>query len=201
MKRLFHDRISVICILLGVALILGAAGVAIASRVKDSRAKVDADRLLQKVQAMMPPAVNCVPEERGNNTMASMQIDGVNVVGVLEFPQYGRSLPVVSEWDTARVSSVPSRFTGSIYDSSLIIGAVDSQNQIPFAGSLEVGTEVVLTDMEGGRYTYRVSAIHHAKHATLEKLQEGDYDLTIFVKDSENAQYLLIRCNTKATGS
>lgn len=196
MKRLFRDKFSLICIVLGAALILGAVGILTASQIAAAQAKVDAAEVLQKVQALMPPSVDCVPEERGNNGMASLQIDGVNVVAVLEISQYGKILPVASAWDTDRVSYLPCRFTGSIYDSSLIIGAVDEEDQIPFAGQLEVGAKILLTDTEGGRYSYRVAAIHHAKHATLEKLQQGEYDLTIFVKDSKTLEYLLIRCNT-----
>ncbi len=196
MKRLFHDKFSLICIILGAAMILSAAGMLVASRISAARAKVDSAQILGQVQALIPPAVDYVPEERGNNAMASLQIDGVNVAAVLEIPQYGRTLPVASGWDTDRVSSMPCRFAGSIYDSSLIIGAVDSQDQIPFTGQLEVGVQIILTDTEGGRYSYRIAAIQHAKHATLEKLQQGDYALTIFVKDSKTAEYLLIRCNS-----
>lgn len=196
MKRLFRDKFSLICIVLGAALILGAAGALVASGVSAGRARVDAVVILKKTQALLPSAVDQVPEERGNNGMASLQIDGVNVAAVLEVPQYGKILPVASTWDTDRVAYLPCRFAGSIYDSTLIIGAVDSEDQIFFAGQMEAGTQILLTDMEGGRYSYRVAAIHHAKHATLEKLQQGGYDLTIFVKDSKTSEYLLIRCNS-----
>ena len=142
----------------------------------------------------MPSPIDRVPEERGNNSMAAIEIDGVNVVGVLEVEKYQTTLPIAASWDTHLLSSLPCRFTGSIYDQTLIIGATDSQSQFDFATLLDVGDRMVLTDMEGGRYTYSVEIIHHAKHATLEKLQEGEYPLTIFVKNSKTSQYLLIRC-------
>lgn len=72
---------------------------------------------------------------------------------------------------------------------------MDSEGQFSFAAQMEVNDTIVLTDMEGGRYTYRVAAIQHAKHATRDKLQSGGYALTVFVKDSQNSQYILIRCN------
>lgn len=198
MKRLFRDKFSLLCIILGAALVLGAGAMLIMTKVTQSSARKDAALILEKVQSVMPQPVQRVPEERGNNAMASMQVDGVNIVGVLELPQYGRTLPVSSGWDTGLVSSMPCRFTGSIYDRSLIIGAADGEGQLSFASQLEVGTQIHLTDMEGGRYTYQVAAIHHAKHATLEKLQSGDYALTIFVKNSKTGDYLLIRCQTNA---
>lgn len=194
MKQVLKGRFSLICIVLGVALLLGTAGMLLSSSLLARQGSKDAAQILEKAQTLMPQAADRVPEERGNNKMASMEIDGVNVVGVLSFTGYGRTLPLAGDWDTTLVSSMPCRFTGSIYDTSLIIGAVDGETQLSFASRMEVGDEVVLTDMEGGRYTYQVEAIQHAKHATLEKLQAGDYALTIFVKDSNTSQYLLIRC-------
>ena len=194
MKWFLKNRFSFVCVLLGVVLLLVAGAVMLVDGVSAKQSEKDAAQILEKTQTMMPQSMDRVPEERGNNTMASMEIDGVNVIGVLSFTGYGRTLPLAGSWDTGLVSSMPCRFTGSIYDESLIIGAVDGENQLPFAARMEVGDQIVLTDMEGGRYTYRVSAIHHARSATLEKLQEGDYPLTIFVKDSNTSEYLLIRC-------
>lgn len=192
MKRLLANPFACVCVILGIALLVGGVLLWVTAGTPAGHGQKDALQILEKAQALMPQSANRVPEERGNNTMAAMEIDGVNVVGVLEFPQYGRTLPVASQWDTALVSSLPCRFTGSIYDRTMIIGAVDGQ--LPFAAQTEVGDRVLLTDMEGGRYTYRVAAIHHAKHATLEKLQAGDYAMTIFVKVSKTSEYLLIRC-------
>lgn len=196
MKRLLRDKISLICIILGVVLILAAGALLIVSQVSGENARKDTALILEKAQALMPLAADRVPEARGNNTMASMQIDGVNVIAVLEAPKYGRILPVASGWDTALVAAMPCRFAGSIYDQSLIIGATDGEGQFSFASQMEMGDALVLTDMEGGRYTYRVAAIQHAKHATLSKLQSGDYALTVFVKDGKTSQYLLIRCDS-----
>lgn len=198
MKRLFADKVSLICVILGIALLLGGVVVLVSMEVSASHSPRDTQQLLEKVQALIPQPVSKVPQERGNNAMAARQIDGINVGGILEFPKYGRTLPVASGWDTSLVESLPCRFTGSIYDRSLIIGAVDGEGQISFAASMDAGDVIYLTDMEGGRYAYRVTAIHHAKHATLEKLQSGDYALTIFVKDSKTAEYLLIRCQTES---
>ena len=191
MKR---SKFSRICIALGSGLILAAAVLLLWHGIRAENGRVDAEAILQKTLSLLPPGMDAVPEARGNNRMPSRQMDGLDVAGVLEFPRYGKILPLASRWDTNRVNHLPCRFAGSIYDSSLIIGAVDSHDQLPFAGEMEVGTQIVLTDMEGGRYHYRVAAIHHAKHTSLSKLRQGDYPLTIFVKDSEHNQYLLIRC-------
>ena len=191
MKR---GKTSLGLILAGAVLILTAVVILLINGVSARQNARDAGQILEKAQVLMPRAIDRVPEERGNNTMASMEIDGINIVGVLSFPGYGQTLPLAGQWDTGLLSTMPCRFTGSIYDGSLIIGAGDGDTQLSFASWMEVEDEIVLTDMEGGRYTYKVAAIHHAKHATLQKLQEGDYPLTVYVKNSETSEYLLIRC-------
>ena len=194
MKKFLSGKLSLICVLLGVALVAGAAAMLIFQGIAAEEGVKDARQILQTAQTLIPQGENRVPEERGNNTMASMEIQGVNVAGILELPKYGRTLPLAADWNTALVSSMPCRFTGSIYDKTLIIGATDGDGQLSFAANMEVGDKIVLTDMEGGRYTYSVAAIQHAKQASLEKLQSGDYALTVFVKDSKTSEYLLIRC-------
>lgn len=196
MKNSKKSYFSLICVVLGIAIVIGAAGFLLHRRIDQSSTAQKANSILPKVLERMPQIVDRVPEERGENRMPSLQIDGINVILVLEFSRYARQLPVLSGWDADLASVVPCRFTGSIYDSSIIIGAGDRQGQLDFANQLEVGEKLTLTDMEGGRYSYQVMAIQHAQHATLEKLQEGEYDLTLFVKDSKSGAYLLIRCNT-----
>ena len=194
MKCKCRRKLSAICLILGAALVITAGVAFAAEHFSEKQAKKDAAVILQQTVALLPQRTDRVPQERGNNAMASMEMDGVNVAGVVEVPKYGLQLPLASAWDTGLVVSMPCRFGGSIYDSSLIIGAVDSEGQFSFASRMEVGDTIVLTDMEGGRYTYRVEAIQHSKHAGRSKLEAGDYALTIFVKDSQNNQYLLIRC-------
>lgn len=193
-------HLSKVSIVLGAVLLISAIAIMAFSGIRADRANRDAQQILEKLQPMLPEAEDRVPEQRGNNAMASMEIQGVNIAGILELPKYGRTLPLAASWDTDLVSSMPCRFAGSIYDSSLIIGGVDSQEQFSFASRMEVGDRLYLTDMEGGRYTYCVAAIQHAQHATLDKLQAGEYPLTVFVKDSKTSEYLLIRLESDFGG-
>lgn len=195
MKQRFAARLPLICIVLGTVLAIAAIGMLLYNYISLSLAKNDAVEILAQAQVLMPPIENRAPEERGNNAMASIEIDGVNVIGVMELPQYGRTLPIASGWNTALLKSLPCRFTGSIYDKTLIIGATNGETQLDFVTKMDVGDQIILTDMEGGKYTYRVDMIQHSKHAALSKLQEGDYALTVFVKNSKNSEYLLIRCS------
>ena len=188
---------STILILIGVILILASAGMLLYNQLSVSTAIENIQQIMDKAERLMPTPQDRIPEERGNNTMAAMEIDDVNIVGLLEVPKYSSKLPVRSSWSATLVASLPCRFTGSIYDRSLIIGAGDGEGQWGFAGELEHNDRIVLTDMEGGRYTYCITNIDHSDNADLETLQSDDADLTIFVKQSLSMEYIIIHCNVK----
>lgn len=191
MKFVRKNWFSVLCIALGCAIIIAGGIFFFGNRFSVENAAAKSQMALEKVSQMLPQITDRIPEERGINLMPSKQVEGLNITAILEVPGYARRLIVLSNWDASLVNAVPCKFHGSIYDRSVVIGA--GEKQFDFADRLEVGEKIILTDMEGGRYTYRVTAIQHSQHASLEKLQSGDHDLTVFVKVGE--QYLLIRCN------
>lgn len=189
-------RGSWVLVIIGTVLILGAAGLLAYTMISAERSVRNGEQLLSKVESHLPAVTDQVPEERRDNTMASMEVDGVNIVGIIEVPKYDCKLPLHATWSTGTVSSMPCRYDGSIYDRTLIIGASDGEGQMDFADRIDVDDRICLTDMEGGRYTYKVSKIQHSDSAKTEVLQSSEYDLTIFVKDSLSLEYIIIRCET-----
>ena len=186
--------LSVALVLLGVILILCAAIMLLYTKLSPNISVENATETLRKAEAQLPTIIDQIPEERRNNTMSSMEINRVNIVGLIEIPKYSFKLPVYSTWDKAMVSSVPCRYTGSIYDRSLIIGAADREGQMDFVKQLYLDDRIFITDMEGGRYSYRISKIDHTDNVKTEELQSNSCDLTIFVKSSLSMEYIVIRC-------
>lgn len=193
-KRL---RVSLILILTGVMLILASAGILLYTQLSGFSEVKNLQAITEKAERLMPALQDRVPEERGNNIMGSMEIDGINIIGLIEVPKYSSKLPVRSAWSTSAAATMPCRFTGSIYDCSLIIGTSDEEGLWSFAGELEINDRLILTDMEGGRYSYSVSEIDHSDNADLETVQSDDADLTIFVKLSLSMEYIIIHCKVK----
>ncbi len=186
-----------ISLILGCVLILCAAGILVYDKITVEISANNMQEILEKAESKMPTIVDQYPDERGNNIMPSAEINGVNVIGILEVPLYGVKLPVCANWSAKTVSSIPCRFLGSIYDRTLIIGADEGKTQFNCAETIQIGDNIYITDMEGGRYTYVVTDIDRSSSADREVLQSKDADLTIFVNNSLSMQYILIRCNLK----
>jgi len=191
--------LQMILLILGGVLILSAICMLIYIKISGGIAISKCEKIVEEIERLIPNPVDSFPEERGNNTMSSMQIEKVNVAGIIEMPQYDMKLPFCSSWDTKKSASLPCRFSGSVYDSSLIIGSVDEPGQFDFVKDIELNNVMYLTDMEGFRYTYLVAAIERSSSASAEKLITDEYDLTVFVKASLSMEYIIIRFNFKSS--
>lgn len=198
MKSGKANRLSFILLILGGALIVGAAALLIYTQLSANISARNTQELLKRAEAQIPAIVDRIPEERGNNVMPSMELDGVNIIGIIEVPLYSAKLPIHASWNGNMVSWIPCRFSGSVYDRSLIIGAGEGDDQFDFAQSIQLSDVIYVTDMMGGRYTYSVSDIERSAHANKEQLESDSCDLTIFVKNSLSMEYIIIRC--KANG-
>ena len=160
----------------------------------------DAARALTKAQELMPDRVDLYPEERSKDYMPAMEIEGLNIAGIIDLPDQGYKAVFRSTWDADHARALPCRYTGSVYNRTLVIGAYGGEGQFDFAHRLEAGQTLYVTDMEGGRYRYAIERIEHAKRINEKKLTSGDWDLTVFVKQT-SGEYLLIRCGVKPVGS
>ena len=152
-----------------------------------------AQSYVSTITAQIPAPQNAVPEERSDNAMPVLSIDGVDFVGILEMPRYGSALPVGADW--GNVSENPCLFDGSVYDRTIQIGATTQVGQYDFYREISVGDSVFFTDMEGNRFSYEVTDIHYAKHADQAALRREDAALTLFIKNVYSFEYIVIFCN------
>lgn len=112
--------------------------------------------------------------------MPTLQIGKQSYIGYIELPTLGLSLPVMSEWSYPKLRIAPCRYTGSVYDDSLIILAHNYTRHFGGIKDLAIGDPVQFIDADGNIYQYTV-----AKHETLEKrdvreMVDNEYDLTLF---------------------
>ena len=148
---------------------------------------------VQTILARIPAPQSAVPEERGNNTLPVLSVDGVDFVGVLEMPRYSSKLPVAANW--GKVSEYPCLFDGSVYDRTLQIGATTQKGQYDFYRDISVGDAISFTDMEGNRFCYTVADIRYEKHADQAALLQKDAALTLFIKNVYDLEYIVIFCD------
>ena len=183
-----------ICLYAGIGLLVIAAILMFTWQWNIRTAAQKAEAYIQSLYTLMPEPQSAIPEERKNNTMPVLSLEGTDFAGILEMPRYGSALPVGAVWKTP--SKYPCCFSGSVYNGTLQIGATTQKGQYDFYREISVGDTVFYTDMEGNRYTYTVTDIRYEKHADQAALERKDAALTLFIKNIYALEYVIIFCNT-----
>ena len=193
MKKINKPFISKICVFAGVSLlIIGLLALFfwqwnIHSSIQKSKTYANT------LQTLIPEPQGAIPEERRDNSMSVLSIDGADFVGIIEMPRYESALPVGADWGT--LTKYPCRFGGSIYDGTMQIGATSQKGQFDFYREISVGDTVIFTDVEGNRYTYTVTNLQYESHADQTTLNREESALTLFIKNVYAFEYLIVFCD------
>ena len=193
MKHQEKSLVRRLCVLVGICLLAAAVIVLLSWQWRIRTAEQRAETYVHTLRTLLPEPQGAVPEERRDNTMPVLSLEGANFVGILEMPRYGSVLPVCADW--GKLSRYPCCFSGSIYDGTMQIGATSQQGQYDFYRLISVGDAIFFTDMEGNRYAYTVTDLHYAKHADQAALRREDAALTLFVKNVYAFEYIVIFCD------
>ena len=178
--------ISIISITLGAILVIASIGLLVYSM---RGYEIDTNNAIVQIEKLLPKITQSVPQEKGNNAMSSMEIDGESYVALLEMDMYKFKMPVRSVWDEKAVEAVPCRYSGSTYNNSLVIAATDAEGQMDFVNSVNTGDRLTVT-----------VKVENSNTATDEELNTDEFDLTIFVEYSGPTDYLFIRCDSDFVG-
>lgn len=184
-----------ICVVIGICLLVAAVGALAFWSWNIVHSEKQAERYVDTLQELLPEIRDAVLEERSNNTMSVLSVDGTDFMGILEMPSYGITLPVGADW--GRISQYPCRFGGSIYDGTMQIGATTQKGQFDCYRQLSVGDTLIYTDMEGNRYAFEITVLRNAQHADQAALQREEAPLTLFIKNMYSFEYLIIFCDVQ----
>ena len=152
-----------------------------------------ANAYVDVIRELISEPQGAIPEERRDNTMATLSVEGTDFVGLLELPRYGSVLPVCDDWGDP--SKCPCRFSGSVYDRTIQIGGTSQKGQYDFYRDISVGDDVFFIDMEGNRFSYTVTDICYEKNADQSTLQRKAASLTLFIKNVYAFEYIIVYCN------
>ena len=156
-------------------------------------ARQKAATYVQTIRTLTPQPQSAAPEERADNQMPILPVDGKDFVGILEIPRCDSVLPIGAVWGS--VTQYPCRLDGSAYNGTLQIGGTTQKGQYDFYRELSAGDAIYFTDMEGNRFSYQITDIRYEKHADQEALQQKEADLTLFVKNLNAFEYIIVFCD------
>ena len=193
MKKSEKFNVRKICILIGVCLLVVAVIVPVLWQLCIHSYSVKSASYVNSIKSRIPEPEGAVLEERRDNSMPVLSVDNVDFAGIIEMSGYDASFPVCDDWGS--VTEFPCRFSGSIYDRSIIIGATSQKGQFDFYRDISVGDDLSFTDMEGNCFSYAVKSLRYEKNADRDAMTREDADLTLFIKNTYGFEYLIVFCD------
>lgn len=178
---------------LGLGLIFLSLVLLIGSEVTAKIHRRNIEKVTARLETMLSAPRQGNPGDYSDTAMPVLALEGRDYVALLQVPAFGVSLPVAHDW-SSNLSAGPCRFWGSAYDGTLIIGGSHREGHLDFCCRLDIGEKMTVTDMAGTRFTYEVARIERGPHADPQRLLAGEWDLTLFVRDSGTTDYILVRC-------
>lgn len=137
-----------------------------------------------------------VPEYKKNPEMEmpTVEVNGQECVGMIEIPALGLKLPVISEWSDAKLKKAPCRYSGSAYLKNMIIAGHNYRTHFSGIKRLNPGDSVVFKDADGNVFSYEVAEIETVGGYDIEKMEAGDWDLTLFTCTNKGKARAAVRC-------
>ena len=193
-------------ILTGVGLLLIAAALLLTVyNIRESdRAGAESEEMVVRMESLtadLPERLETekkelVPEYKKNPEMEmpTVEVNGQECVGMIEIPALGLKLPVISEWSDAKLKKAPCRYSGSAYLKNMIIAGHNFRTHFSGIKRLNPGDSVVFKDADGNVFSYEVAEIETVGGYDIEKMEAGDWDLTLFTCTNKGKARAAVRC-------
>ena len=185
-------------ILIGLLLIVAARFLALYNMWDEARVDEVKVVILEQLE---PKAVENIEEQElpdykkyPDMEMPIKEIDGKPYIGILEIPYLNLKLPVISEWSYPNLKTAPCRYEGSAYQNNLIIAAHNYQSHFGNLKSLLQEEQIIFTDMDGNVFEYRVLEMEIIEPTDIERMESGEWDLTLFTCTYGGRDRVTIRC-------
>lgn len=127
--------------------------------------------------------------------MPDVIVGGYNYIGYLSFPEVEINLPVMSQWDYAKLRIAPCRQFGSLAGDNLVIAAHNYERHFGYLHKAEVGDTVYFTDIEGHSVEYSIEKIRILKPTQVADVEESGYDLVLYTCTFDSSSRVVAFCN------
>ena len=182
-----------IYIAIGVVLILLAAVLIKHNFDESAEAGASSDKYLEGVIQQMPDTVYPeIPE----GPMEAVDVEGRSFVGTVEIPSLGLLLPIQDEWSQDNAKVAICRYKGSVYDNDLIVCGHNYPEHFGNLNQLEMGSEVIVTDMNGRSFHFVVTNMETLGAYDINEMEAGEWDFTMFTCTLGGANRVTVRCES-----
>lgn len=211
-KRKKRSHFGTFLIVLGVLLLIDAAGLVIYNKWESNSAARESAAILEKMEEAMGDE-SLHPEEIAREggkedadlTMPTVTVDGFAYIGRIVIPSISIDLPVMAEWDEEQLRVSPCLYTGNYHTDDMVICAHNYDSHFGQLLGIGIGEKVIFTAVDGVVYNYIISNRETLQPTAIEDMilninnaaGEGgleDWDLTLFTCHIGGQTRCAVRC-------
>ena len=190
-----RKKIGLIFLLAGAALI-AFCGVRFFANEKEA---AKAEKSAAEAMAALKPAVEAAKETIDDadeiDEEAIVTVGGYDYIGYLSIPSLSLELPVMAEWDYARLRVAPCRETGSVKDQNLVIAAHNYDAHFGRIVQLQAGDEVRFIDAAGRETVYAAERTQRISPTNVEAVHQSGCSLVLYTCTKGGAARNAVFCN------
>jgi sortase A len=135
-----------------------------------------------------------VSEDKNNErSHSSLYVGSHYYVGIITIPELGIRLPVIDSYEGDNLSYAPCLYSGYV-DTQMIICAHNYNTHFGRIKELESGSVVIFTDIYGNDYRYNVMDIEIVPGDDSNKMEAGEWDLSLFTCTFDGSDRVTVRC-------
>lgn len=207
-------KCGVVLVLLGAVMLLSALALFIYNRGEDAAAGKMAQDVLSDIKSAISQNVatkntsaNDIDLSENNigvssqydsedlKEMTVVNVDGNDYVGYLSVSSLDLELPVMSEWNDEKLKIAPCRQFGSTLTNDFVIAAHNYSNHFGRLKDVELGAEVLFTDMDGNVIVYTVVESVVLQPTDVQSVKDSGYDLVLYTCNYSGAARVTLFCN------
>lgn len=201
------NKLSIILVGLATILIIIAGGILIYNNIEENRVRESNKAIVFEFESNMDSYAEINDEgkinkdlswldsDKAEGTEYSKNIEGITYIGILYFPSVENlSIPVIDNLSDSLLKISSCRYSGRMSDSNMII-AGHNYNSIfgKLSSNLVIGDKIYFKDLAGTTYKYELINIETLLPTDVEKMQQGNWDLTIFTCTYDNQNRITFR--------
>ena len=215
--------LGVMCVLTGILCLMAAAGLVINNQNEAEQAAQFSGDILVEVQNVIQQSPTAsvleiepaetvslkLPQEQSPDLqaeeeiaepdpelqeMVTIQVDGVDCIGILSIPVLRLELPVLSDWSYEKLKMAPCVYYGSCFEPDFVIAGHNYQGHFYNLSQLRPKDLVFFTDASGNVYQYEVVLLETLSPEATEAMITSGFDLSLYTCTPGGGNRVTVRC-------
>ena len=199
---------GICCILLGICCLIASVGFIVYNHWEEEKAQSASESILQDVRISIQENAHeestpeeSVPDDPTETSedvpqeMHTTPVGSYECIGVLTIPVLELELPILSNWNYAKLKVAPCQYFGSCFENNFVIAAHNYQSHFGRLSLLQTGDLVLFTDITGTVFCYEVVLLETLPGNATEEMITSGFDLSLYTCTPGGASRVTVRCN------